>query len=144
MGSVNIVLQGGKKQMSNVIKKYHKDVYWKKYFDQAAFRLITADEHLSNHLENHIRYQDYKHNIDYDKLSDIINHLYYNTYNKKFTTVFEVETLNGMVTKAVIRTPYDNHYDICLVLRNSIVVTAWLCQIEDIHYTLDYTQYSTK
>lgn len=136
-------MQGGNRGMKHTVKKYHKDIYWKSYFGKAALQLLTKNEQLSLHLEEHIQNQDRKHNIDFDKLSDVLTNLYYETYNKKFTSVFEVETMDDMVVKAVIRTPYDNHYDISLVLRYGRVVTAWLNEIEDMHYTLDYTKYST-
>lgn len=128
------------------MRLYHRDVFWKPKFDRLAYKLITKDIVCSEHLLKHFKNKDKKHNIDYDKFVEIVNNLYYRDNEKfnKHTEVFEVEENSHIITKAVFRCPYDNKYDICIVIRYGRVVTAWLSDIFDNHRTLDNKKYFKK
>ena len=55
--------------------------------------------------------------------------------------LFEVETDNGQITKAVYRVAYNNNYDMCIVVRYRLIVTAWTNKNTDTHTTLDSDKY---
>jgi hypothetical protein len=58
--------------------------------------------------------------------------------------LFEVEVLGRSITKIAYRTPYNKRYELCLVINplNHLIVTAWLNDITDNHYSLDVSKYS--
>lgn len=116
---------------------YHREVYWKELFDAESQLLLKGNILISNHLYKHIE-QDTKprYNIDIDKLFDTIEYLQDNKFYP-----FEVETDNGKVTKAVVRVKYDNKRDISIVIRKGFIVTAWLNDNTDLHFTLDESKY---
>jgi len=69
----------------------------------------------------------------------------------KFGYLFEVETDDyDRVVKFVIRIPYNDRYDCVSVFRTTddssklLMVTAWLNDKDDKHYTLDKTKYTSK
>lgn len=57
--------------------------------------------------------------------------------------VIEVEVRNGKPFKALLRKPYDDRRDICLVvlLDRGIVKTVWCNLRNDNHHTLDTSKY---
>ena len=117
---------------------YHKDVFWNLKFDVEALELIKTASRLSRHLQEHIASVDERRGFDLTGIEKIINEI------KKQNSIscFEVEVENGKVTKAVIRVEYNSRKDICIVFRKWVVVTAWLCNKNDNHKTLDKSKYS--
>lgn len=117
---------------------YHRDIKWKKYFDIQSLELIKTVKRLSNHLWNHIDNPNKKHEIDLKKLYLIVNEI------KRLTKVepFEVEINDdGEVIKCVIRTNYDENKNISIVFKQDFIVTAWLNDKNDKHYTLRRDKY---
>ena len=56
--------------------------------------------------------------------------------------VVEVEMLDGVVTKLVVRFPYDGGRDmVAVVRRGNVLITAWLNAKGDGHMTLDAGKY---
>lgn len=56
--------------------------------------------------------------------------------------VVEIEVVNSQPVKAVIRWPWDDHQDLCLVLQtpskgSAFVRTVWFNTVTDQHYTLN-------
>jgi len=116
---------------------YHREVYWKELFDAESQLLLKGNILISNHLYKHIEQNTKpRYNIDIDKLFDTIEYLQDNKFYP-----FEVETDNGKVTKAVVRVKYDNKRDISIVIRKGFIVTAWLNDNTDLHFTLDESKY---
>ena len=126
-------------------KLYHKEVYWKKYFDREAIKLaekITETE-LSFHIKNErMKNPDKKHPYDFNGLVKAIERIKNNE-----AYIFEVEVMaeTGIISKAVYRVSYDNDNDISVVIRRDrnriFIVTAWVNSKEDIHKTLDKKNY---
>jgi hypothetical protein len=59
---------------------------------------------------------------------------------------FEVEVekaVDGkiLVTKYVVRIPYDKNRDISVSIRGNKIITAWLNFVDDVHHTLDLSKY---
>lgn len=120
-------------------KLYHRNVYWKNYFDEQSMDLVKSANKLSEHLWNHIDTTDKKHDIDLTKLYFIVKDL----QSKNVVKPFEVEVEDYVVTKAVIRTKYNDTTDISIVFRYGVVITAWINNDEDDHLTLDESKYNT-
>ena len=126
-------------------KLYHKEVFWKKYFDREAIKLaekITETE-LSFHIKNErMKNPDKKHPYDFNGLVKAIERIKNNE-----AYIFEVEVMaeTGIISKAVYRVSYDNDNDISVVIRRDrnriFIVTAWVNSKEDIHKTLDKKNY---
>jgi hypothetical protein len=61
---------------------------------------------------------------------------------------FELEVTDGVSSKAAVRVPYNDRYDLSLVLRpgacsgHVIVVTCWLNENTDLHQTLKAGRYT--
>lgn len=129
-------------------KLYHKEVFWKKYFDREAIKLaekITETE-LSFHIKNErMKNPDKKHPYDFNGLVKAIERIKNNE-----AYIFEVEVLeeNGIISKAVYRVSYDNNNDISVVIRRDrnrvFIVTAWVNSKEDKHFTLNKNNYCKK
>lgn len=117
-------------------KLYHKDVFWNNKFENESKKLVNSVKCLSFHLKEHLNNPDKKHTY---KVSDIWNCLNKIKQNKGY--LFEVETENEKVVKSVYRVALNNEYDLCLVIRYSKIVTAWLNKNNDKHITLNTTKY---
>jgi hypothetical protein len=60
--------------------------------------------------------------------------------------IIEIHTNNQVVEKCLIRYPYTNQIDLCLVINPilKIIITAWLNKRNDTHKSLNKTKYSQK
>lgn len=122
---------------------YHKKVYWDKQFDIDARKIMEKEKYtFSNHLLKNLRYSKAKRRqITEERLSQIL----YNIRDRKQNYyLYEVEVKNGNVVKACIRTSYDKENDISIVYRDKCIVTAWLNEKLDRHFTLDKKKYFQK
>ena len=122
---------------------YHKKVYWDKQFNIDARKIMEKEKYtFSNHLLKNLRYSKAKRRqITEERLSQIL----YNIRDRKQNYyLYEVEVENGNVVKAVVRTSYDKEDDISIVYRNECIVTAWLNEKSDRHFTLDKKKYFQK
>lgn len=117
-------------------KLYHKEVFWKKEFDTESINLVESVNHLSFHLQKHLNSPDRKHKYSEQDIWNCLNKI---KQNKGY--LFEVETDNGQITKAVYRVAYNNNYDMCIVVRYRFIVTAWTNKNTDTHITLDSDKY---
>ena len=117
-------------------KLYHKDVFWNNNFENESKKLVNSVKYISFHLKEHLKNLDKKHIY---KMSDIWNCL--NKIKQNQGYLFEVETENGKVIKSVYRVTLNNEYDLCLVIRYSKIITAWLNKTNDIHKTLNINKY---
>lgn len=137
---------------TNLNHLYHIDVYMPN-------ELIEQVNHLKDSIEDyrfsyHLRTQmedanDKKHYINDER--DFLDAL--NRMEEKQYLPFEVETFeNGgtvLVTKFVVRVPYDKKRDITLVIAPkgediAVIKTAWLNFKNDVHSTLDESRYEPK
>ena len=117
---------------------YHRTVFWKNNFDSDSARLIKTVNHLSKHLQDYLEHsKEESRSFDLDGIMGTIEYL------KRMDSVesFEVETENGFLTKCVVRVSYNERKDICIVFRRGIAITAWLCNKDDHHSTLDTSKY---
>lgn len=130
---------------NNNEKLYHKEVFWKKYFDREALKLVqkVTESELSSHIKKErLENPDEKHPYDFNGLSKAISRI----KNGENAYLFEVAEVNGIVLKAVYRVTYNNEKDISVVIRKDkdrvFIVTAWVNYKNDKHFTLDKTKYS--
>lgn len=115
---------------------FHKKVFWIKAFDIEARTLFNNN--YSEHLWEHFLFHHGKHDVTARELDRIINEI---MDCKRNYFLYEVETRDNKVVKAVIRTSYDIDYDVCIVFDDTKVRTAWLNRKDDRHNTLDYSKY---
>ena len=122
----------------NKEKLYHREVYWKDNFDKNSYKLIDKNDiRYSLHMEENFALPiNDKHRIDKYILNNIISNISFDDIKP-----FEVLVYNGEVIKTVIRIPYDDKYDISIVFRKGLVITAWLNEKSDIHITINKTKY---
>lgn len=121
---------------NSTTKLYHRNVYWKKWFNTASYRIISTVNDFSVHFYEN------QHNISIWRLDKILGDI---RARKQWYYLFEIETqyMNSEehITKCVIRTHYDETNDITIVFREECIVTAWLNNRFDKHYTLNYKKY---
>lgn len=116
---------------------YHREVSWNKDFDIESAKLIKTAVRFSKHLKEYFDDDSERRQFDADSIMKIIDKL------KTFDNIkaFEVETDGHNLTKCVVRVGYNGRKDICIVFRKGFVVTAWLCDKDDKHKTLDRSKY---
>ena len=126
---------------------YHKNVFWKHYFDRASGRLIyNQNLDFSYHLCNQ-KYTDRNHSFSLMRLARIIMNI---QKHSQYYTIYEVQTIFDNVLnmeriiKVCVRTEYDDTYDISIVISEDCIVTAWLNDKYDRHNTLDDARYYKK
>lgn len=125
----------------------HEEVFIPQWVTQAVLKMQreTTNYVLSEHwLNEHSGEKfDGKHNT---KDKDLLT-IMYNT-SKNPIEPFEVELtkINGKwkVTKYVIRVAFTRDSDLAIVIRGNRIITCWLNDVDDLHYTLDKTKYETK
>lgn len=127
-------------------KLYHKEVYWEDWFNESAKNLVTTECDLSNHLWKHIdEDEDKRYDIDLSLLYFIVKRLSkHGLRDNNREGIFEVEVENEEVTKCVVRCIYDKNRDISIVFRKGLIVTAWLNDKNDLHFTLDESKYERR
>lgn len=121
---------------------YHKDVNWKPEFKYALNYLMKRNMELTEHLWKHLTTKDKpKYDIDYNKLMAICKNVY--AHKQPHLYLFEVETNDetGMIVKAAFRTNYDHKRDISIVVKEGVIITAWLNAYKDRHKTLNKEKY---
>ena len=123
---------------------YHKHCYWKKRYDRALSFLVTDHMRVSSHIKNNTNKW-----CDHDKIyiEKLIAITHACANHTKPHLLFEVEcnydteTKFDEIVKAVIRTEWNDTKDIVIVIRKGIIITAWLQEKGDKHYTLDSKKY---
>lgn len=119
---------------------YHRDVYFKDSFKAEAKKLIHNDMRISAHCMNHVAHVDDKHKYTQ---ADIIKAVKFIASHDIMP--FEVETTADEVTKACYRLHNKiTGNDMCVVLRNGLVVTCWINSADDKHFTLDTNRYAKR
>ena len=65
------------------------------------------------------------------------------SYNLANSDIIELEIKNNDINKLVIRTPYNNKYDLTIVISfySGMIKTVWLNKKDDNHDTLDKNKY---
>ena len=128
-----------------------------KFMPDFLIKLCMSDEQyidksyvLSWHMKEHLANPNFKHDIEYKKLLDCVNSL-----KQSPVKPFELEVVINdnptgknnnktyAITKWVVRMPYDDGRDISVVVRDNVIITAWLNNKDDIHCTLDLYQYAS-
>jgi hypothetical protein len=95
---------------------------------------------FSRHIQEHLSGSDRKHSYNKDGLLKVLKLLNSNPV-EPFEVEVDVNDGKFYVTKYVIRTKYDDIYDISISIRGKKIITAWLNTHDDIHYTLDLSKY---
>ena len=112
---------------------YHRDVYIPEGMKEKIPLNIRVEfsKHSINELENDLK----RYNI---KVINIHRNL-----NFSLDDIIEVEEENGEITKVVYRQNYNGLYDIvyAINMKDFIVKTIWLQQINDKHITLKRGKY---
>ena len=117
---------------------YHREISWNNDFDFESAKMIKSAKRISKHLQDYLDNDNsFRRKFDLDGIMGTIEYL--KTMDK--VEAFEVETENGFLTKCVVRVSYNFRKDICIVFREGLVVTAWLCNKDDEHQTLDKSKY---
>lgn len=143
-------------------KLFHKDIYFPQGAKESALALQKEfnEYNLSRHLQEHLntKGKDRSHNYLDKALEECLNTIQDNPQEP-----FEIELSKDyhlfgkkgwFVTKYCIRIPYNKKEDLVVSIRprwnrekknydfdNNLVVTAWLNDNKDHHYTLDETKY---
>jgi hypothetical protein len=96
---------------------------------------------FSRHIQEHFAKGDQKHSYNKKGLMECLASL-----KDEPIDPFEVEVekaVDGkiLVTKYVVRIPYDKNRDISVSIRGNKIITAWLNFIDDVHHTLDLSKY---
>ena len=128
-------------------KLLHEEVYMPQWVTQAVLQMqrVTTKYIISEHwLKEHAGERfDTKHNTKDEDLLYIMK----NTATKPIEP-FEVELtkIKGKwkVTKYVIRVDFTRDSDLAIVIRGNKIITCWLNDVNDLHYTLDKSKYETK
>lgn len=124
---------------------YHKEVFWKSYFNKASGRIVyNPNIDLSKHLCERCFDNDKRHNFSLMKLAEIVINIrngnqYYWIYEVE--TEYDNNTHSERIVKVVIRTEYNKKYDISIVYSEQKIKTAWLNKKVDKHNSLDYNKY---
>lgn len=108
--------------------KFHREIGFPSAIDVPTGRTdINPSDHSKNRSENH------KHG-EFDIPDEVYVHE---------DDVVEIKTRNSQLWRMLIRTSYNDTYDICIVLSvgSNEVVTAWRNKVTDTHETLDKSQY---
>ena len=117
---------------------YHKDVYFKSYVKPICHKFLSREKRLTKHCINAL--------ID-DKISISIFKSYLKQINKVKYDLIEVEEINNSIVKFVVRVPYSNTKNMCIVFARDIntriltVKSIWLNDKSDKHKTLDKSKY---
>jgi len=117
---------------------YHREVFWQPQFDIQSKQLLLSVTRLSNHLYDHIENSNQpRYDINIETLYHIVQGLC-----KQHIQPFEVEVDdNNKVVKMVVRTSYDDDRDISIVVREGFILTCWLNDKTDLHFSLDTNKY---
>ena len=125
-------------------KLYHKDIYLPQDLIDQSIRQQqnTLNFAFTKHLIERIECKDRSHNsVTAEKVWNVLSKLKENPI-----VPFEVETENcngkEKVTKYVIRDKCNLFEDISIVIRENKVITAYINESNDEHFTLDTSKYS--
>lgn len=139
----------------------HKDVYMPKWVQPLVNKLLMKYKKytLSKHVLDHATLDaDRSHEYTLEKLEEALT----NAIGKPFEA-FEVELTQyeegtkWLISKICIRIPYSSTQEACLSIRpyknhvtgvrdttNALIVTTWLNSLNDAHFTLEASKYSSK
>ena len=125
-------------------KLYHKDIYLSQDLINQAIhqQQNTTNFIFTKHLIERIECKDHSHNlVTAEKVWTVLSKL---KENPIIPFEVETETYNGIekVTKYVIRDRCDFFEDISIVIRGNRVITAYINNSNDEHFTLDTSKYS--
>ena len=125
-------------------KLYHKDIYLPQDLINQAIhqQQNTTNFVFTKHLIERIECKDRSHNsVTAEKVWNVLSKL-----KEKPIIPFEIETenFNGKekVTKYVVRDICNIFEDISVVIRGNRVITAYINDSTDEHFTLDSSKYS--
>jgi len=144
--------------MSSTILLFHKDIFIPEGIKEVCKQLqkdltsYTYSKHFREHLENQKR-----ENRSHLYLEDVVRECV-NSLKERPRQVFEVElteekSYSWKVTKYCCRIPYDDKQDLVVAIRpvyfndtvvENKIVTAWMNQHDDSHYTLDESKYCSR
>jgi hypothetical protein len=124
-------------------KLYHKDIYLPQdLIDQAIHQQQTTTNFaFTKHLIERIECKDRSHNsVTAEKVWTVLSKL---KENPIIPFEVETETHNQVekVTKYVVRDKCNMFEDISIVIRGNKVITAYINNSTDEHFTLDTTKY---
>ena len=126
------------------IKLYHSDVYVPDWMWKPAMQLIktidvTSPYAIGRHVQKALNGEDvrWSHDLHFVPFVRAFNKI----KNGDDSEIFEIETTEGVVTKVVARTSYDEDSDISIVVRNGKICSAWRNSSDDTHGTLDTSKY---
>ena len=118
---------------------YHRNVFWRDYFNTATYKMIFNVNDFSVHLYEN------RHGISIWSLNKIFDDI---KNHKQRYYLYEVETAykpyaehKEQIVKACIRTQYDYDNDIIIVIDEKQVRTCWLNKTNDKHTTLNRRKY---
>lgn len=118
---------------------YHRKIKWNKNFDKSYNEMLSTKPYIQYSQHFSQRFKEKGFNL---KLFE--QALYSIKYQHK-GYLFEVGVENNIPYKFVVRTKYDDSQDIVFVLKkinkSVLLVTAWLNENDDNHYTLDRSKY---
>ena len=116
---------------------YHKDVYLPQSFVKQCPNLYCGNLETSSHFFSRNKGLTEKYVFDKDRFDEIIEEI-----KDTHPAPFEVEAIDGHVTKCCVRMNYDDYRDICIVFRKDKIITFWFNGVNDNHLTLDESKYN--
>lgn len=124
-------------------KLYHKDICFPSDYKRHTDTIINKPYILSRHILERLNKADSKHNITLNELNRAIFKIKFNCPKP-----FEIEMVDGVITKCVVRIKYDKLQDISVVFQDKgdhvKINTIWLNKCDDKHKTLDMTKYESE
>lgn len=97
--------------------------------------------YFSRHIEGHFNQGDRKHGYTKKGLLECIASLKDDPIDPFEIEIEKKQDGTYIITKYVVRIPYDKNRDISVSIRGKQIITAWLNFIDDIHHTLDLSKY---
>ena len=128
----------------NTTKLYHKDIYLPQdLIDQAIHQQQnTINFAFTKHLIERIECKDRSHNsVTAEKVWTVLSKLKENPI-VPFEVETEIHNQVEKVTKYVVRDRCSIFEDISIVIRGNKVITAYINDSMDEHFTLDCSKYS--
>ena len=134
-------------RISPYARKYHKEVFWKDWFDEQCQTIIDSvdvrtRDSLSRHAFDTVTGKDERHghNVNFTDFCRALNLI----KNDGESYVFECVADRKNVFKCVVRAPYDDYSDISIVFVNGRIISVWLNDLDDVHTTLDPSKYEQR
>ena len=122
----------------------HEKVWMPQSVKKQAMRLQRklSKKYFTQHLYEHLTNKDSKHDYTLQDIKNVVYKISKNPISPFEVGIVEDEFGKFLVKKYCVRTNLNKQNDISIVLSNKgRIITAWINDVRDIHYTLDRSKY---